>query len=133
MRQAKNGQDVTFDAAADLSLLQFTAVKYAAAISGGQLASLAAAGVGERAHGILQNKPSVAGRGAVMRVSGFSKMVVDGNAGAIAAGDPLLLAAGGIGVKATTDKDHCIGWACEPSVAAGDIIEIQVRPFDLAV
>jgi hypothetical protein len=134
MRQAKNGQDVTFEAKINLSTYQYTAVKYTTLVTGGQAAAITTVGAGERAHGILQNKPDTAGKAAVMRVSGFSKMKVDGTAGGgIVAGTALEIDASGRGVPAANDKDHVLAFACEPSSAAGDIIEVQIAPFDLAV
>lgn len=131
MRQSRTGQDVTFEAGADLSLLQFTAMKYAVGVAGGQDCRMSPAGAGERAHAILQNKPAVAGLGAVVRTSGFSKAKVDGTT-PIAAGDPLKVAAGGVLVKATVDKDHVIATAAAASTAVGDIIEVQITIYDLA-
>ena len=132
-RQSKSGQDVTFEAAGDLSALQFTALKYTTAITNGQDCSVTGAGAGERAHMILQNKPAAAGRGATCRVSGFSKMKVDGSGTPIVNGSPLKVGSSGVGVVAGSDKDHVIATAAAPSTAAGDIIEVQITPYDLAV
>jgi hypothetical protein len=130
-RQARTGQDVTFEANADLSTLQFTAVKLVAGPAGGDDARVDAST--GRSHGILQNKPPAAGQGAVIRTSGFSKFKVDGSGTPIAAGDPLKVTTGGVGVKAVADKDPVLAYAAAASTAAGDIIEVMIQKFDLAV
>ena len=60
--------DISAPAAADLSALQFTQVKFDAS------KEVAACGDGEASAGILQNKPT-AGQTAVVRVAGVSKCV----------------------------------------------------------
>lgn len=130
MRVHMPGQDATFEANADLSLLQFTAVKYVAGPAGGVNCRVDAST--GRSNGILQNKPNAAGLGAVIRVSGFTKFKVDGTT-PIAAGDQLKVTTGGVGIKASSDKDIVIATACEASIAANDVIEVEITKFDLAV
>lgn len=66
------GADWTFEAATNLSAKQFFAVKLD---SNGQVA---VAGAGEKAIGILQNKPDAQGKAATVRVSGISRMYAGG-------------------------------------------------------
>jgi hypothetical protein len=79
---------------------------------------------GERAIGVLQNKPKIT-EGCTVRGGGTSKVVVDGSVtpGNIASGDKLKSDAVGRGVRTVTDGDEVFGIALEPSTATGDIIE----------
>ena len=133
MRVSTPGLDKSYEANADLSASQWCAVVPTAGPAGGVQARVALSGSNARAIGILQNKPSAAGLAAVIRLSGTSKMKVDGNASAIAAGDPLKSNGSGLGVKAATDKDKVLAIAMEPSTVANDIIEVLLAPYDLAV
>ena len=130
-RSFRTGQEETFEANADLSLLRYTAVKFVAGPAGGVCARVDAST--GRSHGILMNTPNAAGLGADVRFSGFGPAKVDGSGTPIVAGDPLKVGAGGVLVKAVTDKDPVLGYACDGSVAAGDVIEIMFAKFDLAV
>jgi hypothetical protein len=132
MRINRPGMDTTIEAGADLSTHQFKFVIGVAGVAGGQQARVNVSGANGRTIGVLQNKPNAAGLGAVVRVSGTSKLVVDGTV-AIAAGNPLKADASGRGVLAATDKDKVGGIALEPSTAANDIIEALVVHYDLAV
>lgn len=109
----------SYVAGADLSAKQYLAVKLTAANTVGVAAA------GEKAIGVLQNKPT-SGLAAAVREIGRTKLVVDGNAAAIAAGDFLKSDALGKGVKTTTDKDFVFARAEEASTVAGDIIEVTV-------
>ena len=88
MRIHVPGLDITLEAGADLSTHQFKFVVGSAAAAA-QQARVSLGGAGDRSIGILQNKPNAAGLGAVVRVSGCSKLVVDGSGTAIAVSDPL--------------------------------------------
>ncbi len=132
MRIHVPGQDVTFEAAGDLSTHQIKFVIGAAAGTNGQQARVNVTGSNNRVIGILQNKPNAAGLGAVVRVSGLSKLVVDGSGTAITVGLPLK-SSSGQGVAAATDKDKVGAIAMEASIAAGDIIEALICIYDLAV
>lgn len=127
------GQDMTVEAAADLSTHQFKFVIGAAASGNSQLARCNVSGANGRSFGILQNKPNAAGLGAVVRVSGRSKLVVDGSGTAITVGLPLKSNASGIGIAAATDKDKVGAIAFEASTAANDIIDTLICIYDLAV
>lgn len=132
MRIHNPGQDITVESSADLSTHQFKFVIGAALSGNSQQARVALAGANGRAFGVLQNKPSAAGQGAVVRISGVTKLVVDGTS-AIAVGGPLKSDASGRGVVAGTDKDKVCAIAMEASSAANDIIAALVCNYDLAV
>lgn len=133
MRIHLPGQDITFDAAADLSTHQFKFVIGAAAAGTSQQARVNVSGANGRSLGVLQNKPNAANLGAVVRVSGMTKLVVDGSGNAIAVGNPLKSDGSGQGILANTDKDKVGAIALEASTAAGDIIAALVCQYDLAV
>lgn len=80
--------------------------------------------------GVLQNKPNT-GQAASYRNLGVTKMNVDGNAGAIAFGDPIGINDSGQGIKTTTSDAPLIGYARGASTAAGDIIavELHIGPY----
>lgn len=133
MRVNTPGMDKTWEANADLSASQFTFVIGVAGPAGGAQARVGLSGANGRTIGVLQNKPTAAGLGAVVRLSGTTKLKVDGSSVAIVAGDPLKSDASARGVKAATDKDKVGAIAMEPSTAANDIIEAIVELYDLAV
>ena len=70
-------------------------------------------------------------KGVSVAYAGFSLLVVDGNAGAIAVNDKLSADASGHGVKTTTDLDDYGAIAQQASTAAGDIIRVLVVPGGL--
>jgi hypothetical protein len=123
--------DKTWEANADLSSNQFRFVKGVAGPAGGVQGRVGLATIGTRSIGILQNKPDAAGKGAVVRLSGTSKLQVDGSGTAITVGLPLKPNAIGRGIAASTDKDHVGAIAMEPSTAAGDVIEVILEKYDL--
>ena len=88
MRIHMPGMDMTLEAAADLSTHQFKFVIGAAAVAGGQLARVNVSGANGRVdrHACRTSRTS-AGQGAVVRVSGRSKLQVDTSA--IIVGSPL--------------------------------------------
>lgn len=106
------------NAAVDLDTKVYTAVKLTTT-------GVHWTGTGERAIGILQNKPKT-GEGCAVRMLGTSKFVVDGAAGAIAAGDKLKSDNAGRGIKTTIDGDELVALALEASTALGDVIEVQI-------
>lgn len=85
-----HGTDITVAAGADLSLKQFYAVKLDAN------AQVVAAGAGEDAIGVVQNKPKL-GEMATVRIAGITKMVAGA---AIAAGARVASGAAGKGKTA---------------------------------
>ena len=78
--------------------------------------------------GISQDDPDAAGEGLTVGIGGISKLVVDGNAAAIAAGDQLTSDAAGKGIKTTTDTHFVGAVALGASTAAGDIIQVLITP-----
>jgi len=122
MRVSTYVLDKTYEAAANLSALQFTLVKPSSGVATGPQARLSACGAGDRGW-VLQNKPQQ-NTGAVIRIYGFSQLFVDGGAGAIAPGDMLKSNAGGLGIKTTTAGNYYSAIAWESSSATGDLIEV---------
>ena len=131
MRIHMPGMDMTLEAAADLSTHQFKFVIAAAAVAGGQLARVNLSGANGRAIGVLQNKPPSAGQGAVVRVSGRSKLATDTSA--IVVGSPLRSDPGGLGTLASADKDHVGAIALEATGGTAAIIDTLLMFYDLAV
>jgi len=132
MRINRPGQDITIEAAADLSTHQFKFAIGVAGVAGGQQVRANVSGLNGRTIGIIQNKPTAAGLGTVVRVSGTSKLVVDGTT-PIVAGVPLKANATGQGIVAATDKDKVGAIAFEPSTVNNDIIEALIVHYDIAV
>lgn len=98
--------DLTFEASGDLSTKQYFAVKLD---SNGQIA---VAGAGEKAIGILQNKPAAAGRAGTVRVFGVSRMYAGG---VIAPGANVAADAAGEGKTAVANTtDTQAGAAADP-------------------
>jgi len=116
---------VTFPAATDLSSYQYCFVNLE---TDGQVGMASAT---EAIIGVLQDDPDAENEAASVCVYGISKLVVDGNAGAIACGDKLAADSAGKGVKTTTDLDDYGAIALEASTAAGDIISVLVVPGGL--
>ena len=131
MRVNLVGQDITLEAAADLSTHQYKFLKGAAAVAGGQLARVDVAGANERCFGILQNKPNAAGLGAVVRIDGRSKLQTD--ASAILVGSPVKSGALGVGVLAGTDKDKVGAISLEANASVANILDALICNYDLAV
>jgi hypothetical protein len=110
--------DVTFEAAADLSTKQFHFVKLSAANTVDVCTATT-----DNPIGILQNKPSAAGRPAVVRLFGMSKVVASGiiSAGALIATE----ADAEAGIPATNDP--VVGKALEAATAQGDLIKVLIN------
>lgn len=117
--------DITVQAASDLSARQFTFVKLYTGVTGGTAATIEAQNAKTASGFILQDKP-LSGKAGRIRIEGTSALKVDGNAGAIAVGDPLTADTAGLGVKAITTNFYG-AVAMEASTAAGDIIEVLVQ------
>jgi hypothetical protein len=110
----------SFIAAADLSTKQWYAVELTAANTVNVASAAADASIG-----ILQNKPRAGEAAAVMHV-GRSYAVADGSGTAIAVGDWVGPAAGGVLVKKATADFSTIGRALTAAAAAGVIIEVAL-------
>ena len=110
--------DVTFEAADNLSTKQFHFVKLTAANTVNVCTATT-----DNPIGILQNKPSAAGRPAVVRLFGVSKAVASGiiSAGALIATE----ADAEVGVPATNDP--VVGKALEAATAQGDLIKVLIN------
>jgi len=131
MRIHMPGMDMTLEAAADLSTHQYKFVIGAAAVAGGQQARVNVSGANARMIGILQNKPNVAGQGAVVRVNGRSKLVTD--ASAILVGSPLKSGPTGEGTLAAVNNDKVGAIAMEANGGAAIIIDSLIVQYDLGV
>ena len=109
----------SYSAGADLSAKQYLFMRSSAA------GAVNTCGLDGKTVGVLQNKPT-SGLAATVRELGRSKLVVDGNAAAIAAGDYLGSDAAGKGIKVTADHKWAGARAEEASTADGDVIEVTV-------
>jgi len=110
-----------FESEGDLSAKQYYGVK------GGTAAHQVVIATAGACRGIVQNDPST-GEAADVALLGPCKAIVDGNAGAIAFGDPLTTDAAGKLVKDTTDNKQICAIALEASTADGDIIAAFALP-----
>ena len=106
--------DISLLAETDLSSYQYRFVKLTADNT------VNVCGLDEQAIGILQNKPSVAGQAARVRVFGVSRFS-NATAGAIAYGVKVKSAANGQGIAATADKEIYFGIVLD-GVAAQNLI-----------
>ena len=114
--------DVTFEAAGDLSTKQFHFVKLTAANTVDVCAALT-----DVPCGVLQNKPSAAGRPAVVRMLGISKVSADTT---ISAGN--LIGTSGDGQAdpktVSTDATHyVVGVALEDAGAADVVVKCSIN------
>ncbi len=106
-------------AGADLSALQFTAVKY-----GSDEAIVGATSNNEPILGILQNKPT-SGQAAAVAIGGIAKALV--GSGGWSSGDMLTATTGGALIATTTNNHQIVGIADEDAVA-GDYARVNIRP-----
>lgn len=114
MATEQGGKDITVEAGADLSAGQYRFVTMA---SDGQVDLTASAG--GTAIGILQNDPDAAGKSAVVRVSGSSKLVAGAT---ITPDDKIQSDASGDGIVAASG-DHVLAHALEDAVD-NDVFEV---------
>jgi hypothetical protein len=109
----------SWPAAADLRTHQYKYVKLTTT-------GVDVCAAGDPIDGVLQNDPNT-GQAACVMVQGLSHLVVDGSVGGgIAAGDPLEVATGGVGIKSTTDKKNVSAIAVDPATVAGAIISVEL-------
>jgi hypothetical protein len=106
--------DISLKAAGDLSSYQYCFVKLTADNT------VDVCGADEQAIGILQNKPSVAGQAARVRVFGVSRFV-NGTAGAIAYNAKVKSAASGKGVAATLATEIYFGVVLQGTSAVNQL------------
>jgi hypothetical protein len=112
----QQGIDITVQAGGDLSSHQY---KFVTMASDGQVDLTASAG--GTALGILQNKPDAAGKAAVVRIFGGSKLELGAT---ITPDDKLQSTAAGVGDVAASG-DHVLAQALEGG-ASGEVIEVVV-------
>ena len=115
--------DDSFSAAQDLSSHQYKVMK----LSGKDQVDLVASATG-RSFGILLNHPK-SGEAADVRILGKSPAQVDGNAGAIVAGDYLGPDANSRLVKKSTPDNSVVAISNGGSTVLGDIIEVFLVPI----
>jgi hypothetical protein len=111
-------QCVSINAGADLSALQFTAVKY-----GTDRAIVGATDSTEPLAGLLMNKP-ISGQPGEVCVSGFGKGIAGG---AISSGDKVTATTGGKLIATVTNNQHYVGFAAQDA-ATNDVFQVQVAP-----
>lgn len=111
--------DISLKAAGDLSAYQYCFVKLSADNT------VDVCGADEQAIGVLQNKPSVAGQAARVRVFGVSR-IVNGTAGAIAYGALVKSAASGKGVASTFAKEIYFGVILQGTSAVNQLATMLV-------
>jgi len=109
-------QCLSIAAGADLSALQFTAVKY-----GTNKVAIQAASAAEPIIGILQNKPT-SGQAASVAYRGIAKAKAGGT---WASGDALTATTGGALIATTTNNQHIVGYAHEDAVS-GDVAQVRL-------
>lgn len=114
---------VPIEAGADLSALQFTAVK----MGTGRKVVSATANT-DTIIGVLMNKP-VSGQASEVCIAGVAKGIAGG---AISAGDKLTATTGGKFIATTTDKDRIIGYAGD-AASTNDVFPIHVSPGMVSV
>ena len=121
MATENNLTSISLAAAADLSAAQYKIVQIN---SSGQAALANATSL---TVGVLQNKPTAAGRIATVAVHGVCKCVAGGS---ITAGARLTSDANGNAVAASTAGDAVIGVALD-SASSGDVFRmlVQTHPF----
>lgn len=107
--------DVSLLAAGDLSSYQYCFVKLSANNT------VDVCGKGEACFGVLQNKPSVAGQAARVRVFGVSRI---SSAAAITYGQKVGSEASGQGVAMTLDKDIFAGICISGSTALNELATV---------
>lgn len=122
MATENNLTSISLPAAADLSAAQYKIVQVN---SSGQAALANATSM---TVGVLQNKPSAAGRVATVAIHGVSKVVAGG---AITAGARVTSDANGNAVAATTAGDAVIGVALT-GAASGDVFPIALQQYPFA-
>lgn len=112
-------------AAADLRTKQFYLVKRTGPTE------VNICGAGEVALGVLVNKPNT-GEPADVFALGYATVISDGNAAAIAVGDPIKSDAAGKAVKSATDKDHTVGYSDQASTTDGAEMKALIVPGSLS-
>jgi len=119
------GQIGGLRAAADLRTKQFYLVKRVSPTT------INLCGAGEVALGVLVNKPNV-GEAADVFAFGYATVISDGNAAAIAAGDPIKSDANGKAVKSAANRDHTVGYSDQASTTDGAQMKALIVPGSLS-
>lgn len=115
MSLTESAQVITIEAGADLSSDQH---KFVVIASDGQVDLVGSAGAD--ADGVLMNKPSAAGRDALVQFGGVAKVIV--GSGGLTAGNKVQSDASGLAIVASS-SDHVLGKVLK-TYAAGDVASI---------
>ena len=84
--------------------------------------------------GITETDANAAGQEIRVRHAGITRLMVDGNAGAIVPGDKLVSNSAGLGVKAGAagaTTQHTAAIALQGSTASGDIIDVMLEHSEI--
>lgn len=111
-------ETISVPAEADLTALQFTAVRWG---TGKQIVSATANSA--PVLGILQNKPNT-GQAGCVAISGIAKAKAGGAWGS---GDALTPTTGGALIATTSNNHFIIGYAHEDA-ASGDVAQVRIAP-----
>jgi len=112
------GTDITYSAASDMSAKQYQLAEFTSVDKQVEICN----GAGDIPVGFLQNKPSAAGQGAVIRIAGTSKAKAGGT---VAGGAAVGTDAAGKVVAKSSAGDKCIGFAVTDAVN-NDVFEVRI-------
>lgn len=114
------GLTISLEAAGDLSAKQYHFVKVTAANTAG-----AATATTDKCIGVLQNKPSAAGRAATVQTSGVTKMIAQAG---ITAGAVVGTHTDGKAITATGTV-QALGIALTSCANQGEVVSVLLLPF----
>lgn len=121
MSYTENMTVISAVASADLSASQYEAVDFN---SDGQIAVVGTKGA--KSVGVLQDKPSAAGRVGVVAIGGVCKVAAGA---AITAGVELIVDATGRAVTKDGAEQFVMGTALADASAAGEIIPVKLKSY----
>ncbi len=122
MSYEENLQTISMEAGSDLSAAQYHFVKSV----DGQAAVVSTKGA--KSIGILQDKPAAAGRAGCVGINGVSKVVAGA---AIAVDLEVISGADGRALAQDAVSQFVMGTALEAATAAGDIIAIRTKAYQV--
>lgn len=115
---------ISFPASADMSANQY---EFVDVNSSGEIAAVTAKGA--KAIGVLQDKPSVAGRVGSVGVEGITKVAVGA---AVTAGVEVICDTTSRAIAKDDERQFVLGTALETATAAGNIIAIKLKAYQAA-
>ncbi len=125
---AEGNANISIPATSGVAIARYFAVELDTTNTDATKVSVDLVGAGEQVFGVTGQTTTEANKDVEVVVYGKTWCTVDGNAGAIAAGDYLLADASGRGVKSTTDLDKIFAIALAASTTAGELIPVFVLP-----